>query len=74
MRASRSWPAQESLVEDAAAAGRELASLLERIGAELGPGKRLDELIEIARERRLTEPEQKEFQGLLGARGQPSRR
>ncbi len=64
----------ESLVEDPRAAGRELASLLERIGAELGPGKRLDELIEISRERRLTEPEQKEFQGLLGARGQPSRR
>jgi DNA primase len=60
---------QESLVGDARAAGRELATLLERIGAELGPEKRLNELIELARERRLSEPEQKEFQGLLGAPG-----
>jgi DNA primase len=60
---------EESLVRDARAAGRELLSLLERIGAELGPGKRLNELIETARERRLTGEEQKEFQGLLGARG-----
>jgi DNA primase len=59
---------QESLVGDPRAAGRELASLLSRIGAELGPEKRLNELIELARERRLTEAEQKEFQGLLGAR------
>src|SRR5687768_6994392 len=64
----------ENLVEDPRAAGRELASLLERIGAELGPGKRLDELIELSRERRLNEAEQKEFQGLLGARGRPTRR
>ena len=54
--------------------GRELATVLERIGAELGPEKRLNELIELARERRLTEQEQKEFQGLLGARGQPGGR
>ncbi len=60
---------EESLVADARAAGRELGSLLERIGAELGPEKRLNELIELAKERRLTGPEQKEFQGLLGARG-----
>jgi hypothetical protein len=59
---------QESLVGDARSAGRELASLLERIGAELGPEKRLNELIELARERRLSEAEQKEFQGLLGDR------
>jgi len=64
----------ESLVADPKAAGRELASLLERVGAELGPEKRLNELIEIAKDRRLTEPEQKEFQGLLGARGQAPRR
>jgi DNA primase len=62
---------EESLVRDARAAGRELATLLDRIGAELGPEKRLNELIELARERRLTEQEQKEFQGLLGARGRP---
>ena len=64
----------ESLVRDARAAGRELANTLDRIGAELGPEKRLNELIELARERRLTEQEQKEFQGLLGARGQPGGR
>ncbi len=64
----------ESLVADARAAGRELASLLERIGAELGPEKRLNELIELARERRLSESEQKEFQGLLGSRGPSSPR
>jgi len=63
---------EESLVRDARAAGRELATLLERIGAELGPEKRLNELIDLARERRLTEQEQKEFQGLLGARGKPA--
>jgi DNA primase len=62
---------EESLVRDAKAAGRELATLLDRIGRELGPDKRLNELIELARERRLTEQEQKEFQGLLGARGKP---
>jgi len=60
---------EESLVADALAAGRELDSMLARIGAELGPEKRLNELIEHARERRLTEAEQQEFQGLLGARG-----
>ncbi len=60
---------QESLVADARAAGSELATLFARMGAELGPEKRLNELIALARERRLSEPEQKEFQGLLGARG-----
>ena len=60
---------EESLVADARAAGAELDSLLSRVGAELGPEKRLNELIELARERRLTGPEQKEFQALLGARG-----
>jgi DNA primase len=61
---------EESLVGDARAAGRELATLLERLGAELGPEKRLNELIELARDRRLSDQEQKEFQGLLGARSQ----
>jgi DNA primase len=65
---------EESLVRDAKAAGRELATLLDRIGRELGPDKRLNELIELARERRLSEQEQKEFQGLLGAHGKPARR
>ena len=60
---------EESLVSDPKAAGRELAALLERVGRELGPEKRLNELIELERERRLSEEEKKEFQGLLGARG-----
>jgi len=64
---------QESLVGDARAAGRELESLVFRIGAELGPEKRLNELVELARERRLTDAEQKEFQGLLGTRS-PARK
>ena len=64
----------ESLVEGPRPAGHELASLLERIGAELGPGRRLDALIELSRERRLSEAEQKEFQGLLEARNRSSRR
>ncbi len=59
---------EESLVRDAKAAGRELVSLLERIGRELGPGRRLNELIEASRERRLSDEEQKEFQGLLSDR------
>jgi DNA primase len=65
---------EESLVADAKAAGRELASLLERIGRELGPDRRLNELIELSRERRLSAAEQKEFQGLLGARGPAPKR
>lgn len=60
---------EESLVSDAKAAGRELVALLERLGRELGPQKRLNELIELERERRLSDEEKKEFQGLLGARG-----
>jgi len=65
---------EEGLVADARAAGRELDSLLSRIGAELGPEKRLNDLIELARERRLDAQEQKEFQGLLGARGPTPKR
>jgi len=64
----------ESLVRDARAAGRELVSLLERIGLELGPGKRLDELIAASRDRKLSEEEQKEFQALLGAKGPAPKR
>ena len=61
-------------MRDAKSAGRELVSLLERIGLELGPGKRLDELIDASRERQLSEEEQKEFQGLLGARAPAPKR
>jgi DNA primase len=64
---------EESLVRDVRAAGRELVALLGRIGLELGPGRRLDELIAASRERRLSEAEQKEFQGLLGAKA-PARK
>jgi DNA primase len=59
----------ESLVSDPKAAGRELASLLSRIGAELGPEKRLNELIRLDRERPLTAEEKQEFQRLLVAKG-----
>ncbi len=64
----------ESLVRDAKSAGRELVSLLERIGLALGPGKRLDELIAASRDRKLSEEEQKEFQALLGAKAPPPKR
>ena len=64
---------EESLVRDARAAGRELASLLDRIGADLGPERRLNELIGSARDRRLTESEQKEMQALLSSRGRKNR-
>jgi DNA primase len=64
----------ESLVRDPKAAGQELATLLERMGRELGPEKRLNELIRLDRERRLSDEEKKEIQGLLGARRpRPSR-
>jgi DNA primase len=58
----------ESLVRDPKAAGQELSTLLERMGRELGPVKRLNELIRLDRERRLSDEEKKEIQGLLGAR------
>jgi DNA primase len=58
----------ESLVRDPKAAGQELSTLLERMGRELGPEKRLNELIRLDRERRLSDEEKKEIQGLLGAR------
>ena len=61
--------AEESLVRDARAAGRDLAMALKRLAAEFGPDKRLDELIALSRERKLTNEEQQEFQRLLGARG-----
>ncbi len=65
--------AEESLVRDARAAGRDLAMALQRMAAESGPDKRLDELILTSRERKLTSEEQQEFQRLLGARGNGSR-
>jgi DNA primase len=58
----------ESLVQDPKAAARELSTVLERMGRELGPEKRLNELIRLDRERRLSDEEKKEIQGLLGAR------
>jgi DNA primase len=60
---------QESLLTDSRAAARELESVLGRIGAELGPGRRLDELIRISGERRLSDEETKEYQILMKARG-----
>ncbi|MFZ2508652.1 MAG: toprim domain-containing protein, partial [Steroidobacteraceae bacterium] len=61
--------AEESLVVDGRAAGRDLAMALKRLAAEFGPDKRLNELIAVSRERKLTTEEQKEFQQLLGDRG-----
>jgi hypothetical protein len=42
---------------------------LKRLAAEFGPHRRLDELIALSRERKLTGEEQQEFQQLLGERG-----
>ena len=64
--------AGESLVRDARAAGRDLAMALQRLALELGPEKRLNELIQFSRERKLTSEEQQEFQRLLGDRGPPA--
>ncbi len=60
--------AAESLVPDRLAAERELRTAVEKLVAEAGPGRRLDELIAASRERKLTPEEQEEFQALLGAR------
>jgi DNA primase len=61
--------AEESLVRDGRAAGRDLVMALKRLAAEFGPDKRLNELIAMSRERKLTLEEQQEFQQLLGDRG-----
>ncbi|MDH4259746.1 MAG: DNA primase [Gammaproteobacteria bacterium] len=60
--------AEESLVRDGRAAGRDLVMALKRMAAEFGPDKRLNELIAVSRERKLTSEEQQEFQRLLGER------
>ena len=59
--------AAESLVPDRLAAERELRTAVEKLVAEAGPGRRLDELIAASRDRKLTPEEQEEFQALLGA-------
>ncbi len=61
--------AEESLVRDARAAGRDLVMALRRLAAEFGPEKRLNDLIALSRERKLSNEEQQEFQRLLGSRG-----
>ena len=61
----------ESLVPDRAAAERELLNALQKLVAEAGPGRRLDELIAASGERRLTAEEQLEFQELLNQRRPP---
>ena len=61
--------AEESLVGDEAAAGRELATAIARLAAESGPQRRLDELIGLSRERQLGSEELLEFQRLLARRG-----
>ncbi len=64
--------AEESLVGDAAAAGRELATAITRLASESGPQRRLDELISLSRERQLGSEELLEFQRLLSLRGKPA--
>ena len=59
--------AAESLVPNRPAAERELRTAVDKLIAEAGPGRRLDELIAASRERKLTPEEQEEFQALLGA-------
>jgi DNA primase len=61
--------AGEALVPDAAAAARELGNAIDKLLEQAGPGRRLDELIALSQDRRLTREEQQEFQALLGARG-----
>jgi DNA primase len=63
--------ASESLVPDRAAAERELATAVQKLIAEAGPGRRLDELIAASGERKLTLEEQQEFQALLGGLHRP---
>ena len=57
---------------DASAAGRELQTAIARIVAEAGPQRRLDELIELSRQRQLSSEELQEFQRLLAGRRAPS--
>ena len=59
---------EESLLREARAAGRELDSVLAKMTGELGPEKRLNELIGLMAERRLTDEEAKEYQGLMSSR------
>ncbi|MBM5812059.1 MAG: DNA primase [Gammaproteobacteria bacterium] len=61
--------AEESLVPDPEAAGRELVTAIARLRAESGPDRRLDELIRLSRDRQLTSEELLEFQQLLANRG-----
>jgi hypothetical protein len=42
---------------------------LSRLAMEFGPDRRLNDLIALSRERRLSDEEQQEFQRLLGGRG-----
>ncbi len=63
--------AVESLVPDRGAAERELRTALQKLVAEAGPGRRLDELIAASGERKLTAEEQVEFQQLLSKRRRP---
>ena len=60
--------AAESLVGDRAGAERELATAVERLVSDAGPGRRLDELIAASRERSLSAEEKLEFQELMKAR------
>ena len=63
----------EALVTDAAGAGRELRTAVDKLIAEHGPERRLDELIARSREQKLSPEEQQEFQALLKQRATPGR-
>jgi len=65
--------AGESLVQDRAAAERELRTAVHKLVTEAGPNRRLDELIAASVERKLTLEEQQEFQALLESRHRPVR-
>jgi DNA primase len=63
----------ESLVTDAAGASRELRTAVDKLIAEHGPERRLDELIARSRDQKLTPEEQQEFQALLKQRASGGR-
>jgi len=60
---------EESLLKDPRSAAKDLVAVLTTLTAELGPKKRLNELIELTRERRLTSQEQQEYQALTRSPG-----
>jgi DNA primase len=60
--------AAEPGLMDEQAAGQDLANAIAKLVAEAGPGRRLDELIALSRDRKLTQSEQQELQSLLSSK------